>query len=200
MVKRVATQLIEKGFVTRGYLGVQLQEVSGDRVVATWTAGEHLHQPYGIVHGGTYVPPQAMGAVPQLKTPRNLADLGITERQADVLRLVCKGLSNLEIARQLSIAENTVKQHAHAAYRALGYRLGAYVTTTSDSHGLKTRSSYDNRFGRVVSTTDPVGAKTSYAYDAASNVISETRPRGQGRTGRRYPASLRQHRRPSGGR
>lgn len=36
------------------YLGVQLQEVSGDRVVATWTAGEHLHQPYGIVHGGAH--------------------------------------------------------------------------------------------------------------------------------------------------
>jgi two-component system, NarL family, nitrate/nitrite response regulator NarL len=73
-----------------------------------------------VLQGGTYVPPQAMGAVPHVKTPRNLADLGITERQADVLRLVCKGLSNLEIGRQLNIAENTVKQHAHAAYRALG--------------------------------------------------------------------------------
>lgn len=73
-----------------------------------------------VLEGGTYVPPQAMGAVPQVKTPRSLADLGITERQADVLRLVCKGRSNLEIARELSIAENTVKQHAHAAYRSLG--------------------------------------------------------------------------------
>lgn len=36
------------------YLGVQLQEVTEDRVVATWTAGEHLHQPYGIVHGGAH--------------------------------------------------------------------------------------------------------------------------------------------------
>lgn len=73
-----------------------------------------------VLAGGSYVPPQAMGAVPQLKTPLTLADLGITERQADVLKLVTKGLSNSEIARQLSIAENTVKQHAHAAYRALG--------------------------------------------------------------------------------
>ena len=73
-----------------------------------------------VLEGGTYVPPQAMGAVPQVKTPTSLADLGITERQADVLRLVCKGRSNLEIARELAIAENTVKQHAHAAYRALG--------------------------------------------------------------------------------
>jgi len=73
-----------------------------------------------VLQGGTYVPPQALGAVPQVKTPITLADLGITERQADVLNLVSKGLSNSEIARQLSIAENTVKQHAHAAYRALG--------------------------------------------------------------------------------
>jgi uncharacterized protein (TIGR00369 family) len=36
------------------YLGVHLTEVTGDRVVATWTAGEHLHQPYGIVHGGAH--------------------------------------------------------------------------------------------------------------------------------------------------
>jgi DNA-binding NarL/FixJ family response regulator len=73
-----------------------------------------------VLQGGTYVPPQALGAVPHVKVTTTLADLGITERQADVLKLVTKGLSNSEIARQLSIAENTVKQHAHAAYRALG--------------------------------------------------------------------------------
>jgi DNA-binding NarL/FixJ family response regulator len=73
-----------------------------------------------VLEGGSYVPPQAMGAVPHVKTPLTLADLGITERQADVLKLVTKGLPNSEIARQLNIAENTVKQHAHAAYRALG--------------------------------------------------------------------------------
>lgn len=73
-----------------------------------------------VLEGGTYVPPQALGAVPHIRTPRTLADLGITERQADVLKLVAKGLSNSDIARALNIAENTVKQHAHAAYRALG--------------------------------------------------------------------------------
>jgi DNA-binding NarL/FixJ family response regulator len=73
-----------------------------------------------VLEGGSYVPPQAMGAVPHVKAPFTLADLGITERQADVLKLVTKGLPNSEIARQLNIAENTVKQHAHAAYRALG--------------------------------------------------------------------------------
>jgi DNA-binding NarL/FixJ family response regulator len=73
-----------------------------------------------VLDGGFYVPPQAMGTVIPTKKPPSLADLGITERQADVLKLVAKGLSNIEIARRLIISENTVKQHAHAAYRALG--------------------------------------------------------------------------------
>lgn len=73
-----------------------------------------------ILAGGIYVPPQAEGAVPPVSKPPTLEDLGITERQADVLKLLVKGLSNLEIARTLNISENTVKQHAHSAYRALG--------------------------------------------------------------------------------
>jgi len=36
------------------HLGVELTEVAGDRVVATWTARPELHQPYGIVHGGVH--------------------------------------------------------------------------------------------------------------------------------------------------
>jgi len=36
------------------YLGLELTEVTGDRVTATWKAQPRLHQPYGIVHGGVY--------------------------------------------------------------------------------------------------------------------------------------------------
>jgi uncharacterized protein (TIGR00369 family) len=36
------------------HLGVEFTEVTGDRVVATWTARPELHQPYGIVHGGVH--------------------------------------------------------------------------------------------------------------------------------------------------
>ena len=39
-------------FVT--YLGLEFSEVSGDRVVAHWTAGTRHHQPFGLVHGGVH--------------------------------------------------------------------------------------------------------------------------------------------------
>ena len=35
-------------------LGLELQEISGDRVTARLEVRPHLHQPYGIVHGGVY--------------------------------------------------------------------------------------------------------------------------------------------------
>lgn len=36
------------------HLGLELTEVTGDRVVCRWTADERHHQPYGIVHGGVH--------------------------------------------------------------------------------------------------------------------------------------------------
>ncbi len=36
------------------YIGLEFQRVEPGRVEATWTAGEKLHQPYGIVHGGVH--------------------------------------------------------------------------------------------------------------------------------------------------
>ena len=36
------------------HLGLALTEVTPGRVVATWTAAERHHQPYGIVHGGVH--------------------------------------------------------------------------------------------------------------------------------------------------
>ncbi len=36
------------------YLGLELTTVQPDLVEGTWRAGEPLHQPYGIVHGGAH--------------------------------------------------------------------------------------------------------------------------------------------------
>jgi 1,4-dihydroxy-2-naphthoyl-CoA hydrolase len=37
-----------------GWLGLEVQEWSGDRVVGSWEVRPDMHQPYGIVHGGVH--------------------------------------------------------------------------------------------------------------------------------------------------
>jgi 1,4-dihydroxy-2-naphthoyl-CoA hydrolase len=45
-------QLVTKGFTNS--LGIQVQEVSDDRLVVGWTVQPQQWQPYGITHGGVY--------------------------------------------------------------------------------------------------------------------------------------------------
>ncbi len=48
----VETPDLTGGFVA--LLGLEFDEVSGDRVVIRWRVRPELHQPYGIQHGGVY--------------------------------------------------------------------------------------------------------------------------------------------------
>ena len=78
-----------------------------------------------VLSGGVYLPLQVMEAsMPAVaapaRKPPTMDELGLTGRQADVMRLLLKGLAYRDIARHLKIAESTVKQHCHALYRTLG--------------------------------------------------------------------------------
>jgi DNA-binding NarL/FixJ family response regulator len=82
-----------------------------------------------VMSGGVYIPPQALpgqAAVPQSgarqesdRPPVPPADLGLTERQMDVLTLIMQGKSNKAICRELDLSEPTVKSHVSAILRAL---------------------------------------------------------------------------------
>ena len=47
------------------------------------------------------------------------ADLGLTDRQLDVLALMMQGKNNKSICRTLNLAEATVKNHVTAIFKAL---------------------------------------------------------------------------------
>lgn len=70
--------------------------------------------------------------VPPSQAPVRPEDVGLTERQAQVLALMVRGLSNREIAEQLGLSEGTVKIHATAVFKALGVgsRTQALVAVT----------------------------------------------------------------------
>jgi DNA-binding NarL/FixJ family response regulator len=80
-----------------------------------------------IFAGGIYIPPEILRrapSVPKTSVPMptklvSAAELGLTERQMEVLALMMHGKSNKAICRELHLAEPTVKNHVTAILKAL---------------------------------------------------------------------------------
>ncbi|KWT69770.1 MULTISPECIES: response regulator transcription factor [unclassified Variovorax] len=79
-------------------------------------------------------PPQVESAAAAGQDPR-LA--GLTPRQMDVYRAAARGLPNKLIARQLDIAESTVKAHLTAVYTALGVRNRTEAAYQASREGVR---------------------------------------------------------------
>jgi len=81
-----------------------------------------------VLSGGVYLPAEVLrhhdsGAAPAFAPPTgsmNPRDLGLTERQSQVLALLVQGKPNKLICRDLNLAEGTVKIHVTAILKALG--------------------------------------------------------------------------------
>ena len=76
-----------------------------------------------VFAGGVYIPPEALERAEGNQTkpapPMSPAELGLTERQLEVLALMMQGKSNKIISRRLDVAEPTVKHHVTAILKAL---------------------------------------------------------------------------------
>lgn len=92
-----------------------------------------------IEAGGTYVPPEALEEHGMQRPRRRIGRFDLTERQKAVLRLIVKGYNNERIAAELAIAPNTVKQHAHAIFMALGVSTRAEAMIAATQHSIALR-------------------------------------------------------------
>ena len=96
-----------------------------------------------IFAGGIYVPPEILDRPrPAPTAPARsdrvptAADLGLTERQMDVLALMMHGKSNKAICRVLDLAEPTVKNHVTAILKALKATNRTEAVITAGALGL----------------------------------------------------------------
>lgn len=74
-----------------------------------------------VARGGSALHPKvAQRLIRQLQGPREKSVReGLTERETRVLKLIARGLSNREVARELSISEPTVRTHVSNILRKL---------------------------------------------------------------------------------
>jgi DNA-binding NarL/FixJ family response regulator/class 3 adenylate cyclase len=100
-----------------------------------------------IFSGGIYIPPEILNRRELATAPRaapapskaGATDLGLTERQIEVLALMMQGKSNKAISRVLDLAEPTVKIHVSAILKALkvANRTEAVIAATALGLGVR---------------------------------------------------------------
>jgi len=63
-------------------------------------------------------------------------EIGLTERQAQVLCLMVRGLSNRDIGAEMGLSEGTIKIHATAVYKALGVTSRTQALVAVSRYGI----------------------------------------------------------------
>ena len=71
-----------------------------------------------------------------VRNEQQLASLGITPRELEVLELIAAGLSNKEIADKVFVSENTVKTHSSRVFDKLGARRRTQAVQRGKELGL----------------------------------------------------------------
>lgn len=118
----VAMQDDQKRFLTAirlGALGYVLQEASAGEVVASIRA---------VAHGEAVCPARYARVLfdyfasqaSALPDRCNRSPLGLTRREQQLVPLIQRGMTNKEIANELNLSEQTVKNHIHRILRKVG--------------------------------------------------------------------------------
>ncbi len=95
-----------------------------------------------VFSGGVYLPPavlhhpSAPADIPRPNAP-TYRDLGLTQRQSEVLALLVQGKSNKLICRELNLAEGTVRVHITAILKALQVMNRTQAVIAVSKLGLK---------------------------------------------------------------
>jgi DNA-binding NarL/FixJ family response regulator len=124
--------LVAEG-VRAGIVGFLLKESSAEELCAAVRA---------IMRGQTILQGQAaaqlISGVASSRAPATTPehDFGLTDREREVVQLIARGRTNLEIADALIVSEATVKTHINHIFAKLGARDRAQVILLAQQHGL----------------------------------------------------------------
>lgn len=102
-----------------------------------------------VMSGGIYLPKEVIGEKEAKPLPVSVAspvsvsitakDLGLTDRQIDVLQLIMAGKTNKMMSRELDLAEGTVKNHVASILKAFNVTSRTQVVLVAARLGLNSK-------------------------------------------------------------
>jgi DNA-binding NarL/FixJ family response regulator len=141
-----AMQAGARGYVLKDAEGEEtlraIRAVAGGEAIFSPTIARRLAGYFATPATEPEAPPQR--EAPAEETPGSASSAasaseypaGLTAREVEVLRLVARGLTNAEIARELYLSPRTVNAHLNSVYHKLGLASRAAAVRFAVEHGL----------------------------------------------------------------
>lgn len=114
------------GFIPKAFSGESV--VAAVREILAGNIFRPSGQQAARLDDTTPLPPYTISVKPD--------EIGLTDRQSQVLALMVRGLSNRDIAEQLELSEGTVKIHATAVFKALGVNSRTQALVAVSRYGI----------------------------------------------------------------
>ncbi|RFA11143.1 DNA-binding response regulator [Subtercola boreus] len=115
-----------------GAIGYLLKDAEADVLLAAIRSAALGHSPLDPRVAGALLPTEALPT----GTAGTTGTSPLSAREADVLRLITRGLSNRQIGHELGIAERTVKAHVGSIFRHLGVADRTSAAMWARDHGF----------------------------------------------------------------
>ena len=105
--------------------------------VAKSVSGEELVKLLEAVHAGETVVPQLDDEMEGAFGQWPGGEHGLSPREAEVLALVCQGLSNQEVSERAFLSLNTVKSYLRTLYQKIGVQSRTQAVLWGIDHGFR---------------------------------------------------------------
>jgi predicted ATPase/DNA-binding CsgD family transcriptional regulator len=110
------------------HLAAARSSLGADRFLAAWSGGASMSLDAAIA--------EASAMAGRVGSERESLPAGLSNREAEVLRLVATGLSTARIADELYLSPHTINAHLQRIYRKLGVSSRSAATRFALDHGL----------------------------------------------------------------
>jgi DNA-binding CsgD family transcriptional regulator len=121
--------LIGSRYDYEGHLDTARSRLGQEAFEAAWTEGRAMSPEEAIEYALATPAPEEAEAPPTYPA-------GLSAREVEVLRLVAKGLTNAQIAKELFISPRTVNAHLGSVYHKIGSSTRAEATRFASEHGI----------------------------------------------------------------
>jgi len=120
----------EDRVVSERALAALRDRLGGGTFEAAWAEGLEMSPEQAIEHALT------SPVILQEAPPASEYPAGLSAREVEVLKLVARGMTNAQIARELFISPRTVNAHLGSVYHKIGYSTRAEATRFASERGL----------------------------------------------------------------